>query len=45
MVLSLGSFCRFVILGGNDRIRSSMVVFQQTGLKVLRVRLNFPESL
>jgi hypothetical protein len=45
MVLSLGSFCRFVTLAGDEIVSPLMLVFQQTGLKVLSVPLNFPDLL
>jgi Na+/H+-translocating membrane pyrophosphatase len=53
-VLSLGLFSPFVILIGARMgivlswqfgYRSFMAVFRQTGVKVLRVRLNFSETL
>src|SRR5436853_6067670 len=39
-------FSRFVTLVGDGMgVRSFMVIFQQTGLKVLRMGLNFSETL
>ncbi|HEV2841112.1 MAG TPA: hypothetical protein VGW39_07310 [Chthoniobacterales bacterium] len=46
LVLSLGSFSRFVTVTGDGMVSLLFLAgFPQTGLKVLRMRLKFSEIL